>query len=375
MKRNVPIHRHTNALAYDEFAGLRALLARRYPTLHVQRIEPLAPDTGATKDTAKKAEGYGRPVRVRLGGRGGATLDLVWRVATANPFGHDRRSDRAAATLLAHDDFAAIPQHIRAVDVGAVARDGQLVSLPSDCELYLLTEYVEGTIYADDLRRIARDGIATEQDVARVEALATYLAALHVPLTRPNAYRRAIRDLVGDGEGIFGIIDGYPDGTPAAPPERLRAIEEQCASWRWRLRDRDDRLVRTHGDFHPFNIVFDGDDFRLLDASRGTCGDAADDLTALAVNFVLFALEHPTSWERGLGVLWHRLWQTYCGARPDPELLAVAPPYFAWRALVVCNPRFYPDLDARARDAMLGLATRMLDTARLDLAWPAELMR
>ena len=76
-----------------------------------------------------------------------------------------------------------------------------------------------------------------------------------------------------------------------------------------------------------------------------------------------------------LGVLWHRLWDTYTAARLDPDLLAVAPPYFAWRALVVCNPRFYPELGTPARDALLGLATRALDAGRLDLAWPAELMR
>jgi hypothetical protein len=378
VKRNASIHRHDSAMgarAYDEFAGLRAHLARRYPALHVLAIEPLAPDAGATTDTASKAAGYGRPVRIRLGGRAGTTLELVWHVATANPFGHDRRSDRAAETLLAYDDFAAIPQHVRALEVGAVDRDGHLVSLPAECELYMLTEYAQGAIYADELRRIARDGVATEQNVAHVDVLARYLAALHEPLTRPHAYRRAIRDLVGHGEGIFGIIDGYPDDTPAASPERLHAIEERCASWRWRLRGRADRLVRTHGDFHPFNILFDGDELRLLDASRGTCGDAADDLTALAVNYVLFALEHPASWARGLGVLWHRLWQTYFAARPDADLLAVAPPYFAWRALVVCNPCFYPALAAPARDALLGLATRWLDAGCLDLASPEELMR
>jgi len=33
---------------------------------------------------------------------------------------HDRRADRAAQALLAFDDFAAIPHHIAALDVGAI---------------------------------------------------------------------------------------------------------------------------------------------------------------------------------------------------------------------------------------------------------------
>jgi len=39
-------------------------------------------------------------------------------------------------------------------------------------EFYLLTTFAPGTIYADDLRRIARTGAATDVDVARIDALA-----------------------------------------------------------------------------------------------------------------------------------------------------------------------------------------------------------
>jgi len=355
--------------------GLRDHLTRLYPDATVVAIEPLGPDAGATAGTTTKAAGYGLPVRVTLED-GGVRRDLVWRVASANDFGHDRRADRAAAMVQSFDDFARIPAHVRAVDLGVIRARGELLSIRDATEHYLITTYAPGTIYAHDLRRIAHEQIATPRDVARVEVLARYLANLHTPIEPPGArYRRAIRDLVGSGEGIFGIVDGYPAGVPGATAERLQAIEARCAAWRWRLRGRDARLTRTHGDFHPFNIVFDGDAPTLLDASRGGCGDPADDVTALAINYVLFALDAPGAWRGGLGVLWRRLWQCYLAERDDRELLAVAPPFLAWRALVVANPAFYPRMSEAARDKLLGFATAVLDAPALDPASAEELFR
>lgn len=336
---------------------VREHLARLFPGWRVVEIEPLAPDSGGDK-----AVGYGLPARVKLADAAGNQRVVVWRVSSANDFGHDRRADRAGNALLAFDDFARVPHHIEALDVGAIEKDGELVSLRDWDELYLVTSYAPGTIYADDLRRVAATGSATGEDLARVETLATYLATLHVPIAGPARYRRSIRDLVGHGEGIFGIVDGYPD----AFADRLRDIERRCVDWRWRLRAFEHRLARTHGDFHPFNIVFDGTQLTCLDASRGTCGDPADDVTALAVNFLLFAIDRKAAWPRGLGALWHRFWETYARQRPDPELARVAPPFFAWRTLVICNPTFYPGLDDAARIELLDFATQALDAGELD---------
>jgi hypothetical protein len=352
---------------------LREHLARLYPEHEVTAIEPLAPDTGATRGSTTKAAGYGRPVRVVLA-RGAETLEVVWRVAIADEFGHDRRSDRAANLLLAYDDFGRTPEHAAPIDVGMIAADGRLISMRDGVEPYLLTAFVRGTIYAEDLRRIVRDGTAAELDVARVGALARYLARLHAPIADAAAYRRAIRDLIGHGEGIFGMVDGYPADVPGAPADRLAAIERRCAEWRWRLRGQEGRLVRTHGDFHPFNIVFrESSNFALLDASRGGRGDAADDLTALAINYVLFALDAPAAWRRGLGPLWHELWDAYERERSDAGLLACVPPFLAWRALVVCNPRFYPDLSEGGRSRLLGLVERALAAGDFSPTWADEL--
>ncbi|HET7503506.1 MAG TPA: phosphotransferase [Kofleriaceae bacterium] len=354
---------------------LRDHVQRLYPGAEVVSVEPLGPDGGATAGSTTKAQGYGLPMRIVVSA-GGVERELVWRVASANPYGHDRRADRAAAMVQAFDDFARMPQHVEALDLGVIGQQGDLVSTRDAAEHYLITTYAPGTIYAQDLRRIAAERVATPSDVDKVDVLARYLAALHTPVGEPGTrYRRAIRDLLGSGEGIFGIIDGYPEGTPGAPRERLREIEERCATWRWRLRDRDARLTRTHGDFHPFNIVFDGTTPTFLDASRGGCGDPADDVTALAINFLLFALDAQRSWGHGLGVLWRHLWHRYLAERPDDQLLEVCPPFLMWRALVVANPTFYPRMTEQARDRLLGFATEVLDDHALDPSWAEELFR
>ncbi|HEX9051770.1 MAG TPA: phosphotransferase [Anaeromyxobacter sp.] len=358
--------------------GLAALADRLFPGAAVVRAEPLLPDaTGADEE---KAIGYGQPMKVLVREPDGRTHALVFRTQVANEYGHDRRADRVEAAVLAYDVFGEIPAHVRALDVGLVGDDGRLVSLRGTGEPYLVTDWAEGTLYAEDLRRVAREGVARPVDLARCEALAAWLAALHArKLDDPVAWRRAVRDLLGHGEGIFGIVDGYPGDAPAAPPARLRAIEERCLAWRWRLRDQGSRLSRTHGDFHPFNLVFAPGEaatrFTPLDASRGGKGEPADDLTALSVNYVFFAAEHRAAWARGLGPLWRAFWTRWLEATGDRRALELAPPFLAWRALVVSSPRFYPHLGARARDLLLRLAERALDAGRLDLDLPDALLR
>ncbi|MGK4002894.1 phosphotransferase [Sorangium sp. So ce1036] len=347
---------------------IRQLVEAVLPDARVVEIAPLGPDGSSSHDLTEKAAGYGVARRITVAGRDGSTRRLVFHTSTANEFGHERRADRAADMLLAFDTFGSIPSHVRAVDVGSLTRDHRFLSLRDAGEFYLLTTYAEGHVYATDLRRIAKERRALPEDLARCEALARYLIALHgAPGAQPGTYRRAVRDLVGHGEGIFGIIDGYPDDVPGAPPERLQAIERRCVEWRWKLRGRDTRLARTHGDFHPFNIVFDeGSDLTLLDTSRGSQGDPADDVTCLAINYIFFALDAPGAWQAGFRALWRRFWQVYLGWSGAAGLLEAAAPFLAWRALVLANPRWYPAVTQRARGALLTLVERALDAERFD---------
>ena len=361
-----------------QFHAIDALVAELYPGWRVDSVQSLRPEASAGADTTAKAMGYGEPLEIVIRSADGDQIDrLVLHTAAWNEYGHDRRADRAEAMLLAFDSYGSIPGHVRAIDVGAISPAGDMRSLRDSGEFYLLTDYAPGDEYATDLRALARRGSASYTDLARCKRLADYLAVLHHERGGSHSqYARAIRDLVGHGEGIYGLVDGYPPDTPGAPPERLRRIEQLCADYRWKLRDKSSRLAKIHGDFHPFNILFDDDDgIVLLDASRGCRGDPADDVICLAINYIFFALDAPTTWRLGFGILWHRFLNTYLERTGDSELLVATPPYLAWRALVLANPNWYPNLTEGSRHRLLTWVEKVLDVGRLDPEAAEELFQ
>ncbi|HEY6559027.1 MAG TPA: phosphotransferase [Polyangiaceae bacterium] len=348
-------------------SDLARIVARSEPGSELLDVTLLNPDAGEGAATSKSV-GYGEPLKIRVRTRGEERI-FVLHTAGANPFGHDRRADRASAMLLAYDTFSSIPGHVPAIDVGAITRDGKaLISLADTSEFYLLTRWAEGHVYADELRALSERGAPSERDREHCRSLARYLAALHrEPLEGAVAYQRAARDLVGSGEGIFGIIDGYPDGVPEASSARLQRIEARCVAWRWRLRARASRLRRTHGDFHPFNIVFDDSGvLTLLDTSRGSLGDPADDVACIAINYVFFALDRPGAWASAFQPLWYEFWQSYEAEANDPELRACVAPFLAWRGLVLANPVWYAQVSPDARDRLLSFVERTLDAEQFE---------
>ncbi len=179
-------------------------------------------------------------------------------------------------------------------------------------------------------------------------------------------YERAIRDLVGSGEGIFGIVDSYPADFHRR--DLLRKIEELALEWRWRIgRSSAWRLRRTHGDYHPYNVLFrEGADFTVLDASRGSAGDPADDLAAMSINLLFGGMRRPAAWPRGFRLLWDTFFGAYLDATGDHSALEHLPPFFAWRALVLASPVWYPTVPEHVREALLEATVGWLGAARID---------
>ncbi|MEZ4224338.1 MAG: aminoglycoside phosphotransferase family protein [Polyangiaceae bacterium] len=362
--------------ARDMWPAIEALIGRIRPGARLRSVRSFDVDDGALEGGGTlKGTGYGVPLRLELELADGRPETLVFHTEKPDAFGHDRRADRAADMLLAYDRFGQIPHHVAALDVGAIGLDGEsLTSLAEAGEFYLITSYAPGHLYADELRAITTRGALDVHDLAHADALARALAEIHAAkIDNPLRYARAVRDLVGSGEGIFGLIDAYTTSVESAPPERMQRIEALCDSWRWKLKRRAHRLARAHGDFHPFNILFSDDhELALLDSSRGSMGDPADDFTCLAINYVFFAVEHPELWQGAFRLLLHRFTDTYLQLSADSELLDVAAPYFAWRGLVICNPLWYPALSGSARDKMLRLIEHVLRSERFDPAMADE---
>ena len=157
-----------------------------------------------------KAYGYGSPLFLEYevaGERKKAVLETM----TPSSYGHDHYSDRAQAILWEHSTFNNLPRHVRSLDSGAFLDSGAIISTGKTREFFLLTEFVQGKGYFKDLDRVRETGIAEDKDITRTRSLSDYLVEIHTTkLDSPGLYARRIRELLGHGECIMGLVDNYP---------------------------------------------------------------------------------------------------------------------------------------------------------------------
>jgi len=333
-----------------------------HATVDLLAFRPLKGLIGEENDP--KGFGYGMPFEVECLVNGEPRSFVLARSRPERGFGHDYPADRAWASLWAHDAYNVFPRHVRSLDVGVRKRSGDLLSLGDAVEFFQVVEKAEGEPYWFDLERLRTDPLAPH-DLARADALARFLAEVHGKrLDAPWLYHRRVRELVGHGECLMGILDSYPHPYPLLPPPACRALEQSAVAWRWHLRGFVHRLASVHGDFHPWNLLFrEGTDFSVLDRSRGEWGEPADDVAALAINYLFFGLLRGPGGAAPFRRLFDRFFETYLDASHDRELLQVLPPFFMWRALVLAHPLWYPANPEPVRFALIRFARAMEEVA------------
>ncbi len=257
---------------------------------------------------------------------------------------HDYPADRAGVFLLDLEEFQNLPKHIKAIDVLAEKKNGTIQSIGGGKEYYLLMEKAEGDHYFNDLKAYAGKDRLDTSDIEKIQTMSSYLAKIHSVKKESRALHwRKVRDTIGHGECLMGVFDTYPDGLISY--DEMAEIEKKCVDWRARLKPKYNRLCQVHGDFHPGNIWFqNSNDFVLLDRSRGPWGDAADDVTALTINYIFFSICN-----------FGRLEGLYA------EALVLVAPFYAFRGAVVANPVFYPDVSDQNRRRIINFVNAVLD--------------
>ncbi|MCW7076257.1 MAG: phosphotransferase [Candidatus Syntrophoarchaeum sp.] len=318
-----------------------------------------------------KGFGYGKPLKINIEVEG-VEKGLVLSSMRGDSFGHEHMEDRAHVLMKQYNIFNTLPEHVKAVDIGYFTEDGSLVSSKDADEYFLLMEEVEnGLEYFLDLNRISERGVLEDLDRERARALSSYLGRIHAIKPgegKESLYTRRIRELVGHGECIMGLMDSYAPDLGFITWDELEEIERGAVGWRWRIKDRVERLCAVHGDFHPWNILFQAGtpSFTLLDRSRGAWGEAADDVSSITINYIFYALNEYGSFKGEFRELYDIFWETYLEKSQDTEILEVIPPFYLFRGLVVASPIWYPNLDLEVRLKLFNFIKSMAKIERFE---------
>jgi len=295
---------------------------------------------------------------------------LVMRIVRGDTgWGHDYVSDRASVLLLQHMLYNAAPRNtcIPSIDVVAVLKNGSLVSIGDAVEFIQFVEPLteeHGRPYVEHLLELSRMGSLTHKDVDMCVKCVEYLSTLHSEKSsNRNLYVRHIRDLIGHGEMLMGVIDTYQDSLDFISDEEICRIEVEAVKWRNRLKKKTHRLSRIHGDFHPFgNIRFKPDGSIIaVDLSREMYGEPADDVTALTINYLFISIWQHGSLEDGFRRLFKLFYEEYISRTGDEEILRVVQPFYAFRGMVVIHPVYYPEMRKEQRRMLVNFILNVLE--------------
>ncbi|MEW5760249.1 MAG: phosphotransferase [Candidatus Thermoplasmatota archaeon] len=291
---------------------------------------------------------------------------FVLKTLEPKNFGHDYFSDRAQVFLYANRVYNNLPKHVKSIDVLAES-DKKLISVGDAKEFYILMEEAKGEDYFQHLERIKENNYLTGKDEMKAKLLSDYLFEIHKEkLSNDILYKRRIRELIGHGECIMGIIDTYEDVEFTDEEELIEIAMKSMRFWK-KMRNKGHRLSQVHGDFHPGNIWWRDDDFILLDRSRGEYGEPADDLSCLSINYLFYSLLQRNRFEGDFKRLFQIFFNNYIEKTGDREILSIIQPFYAFRAIVIANPLFYPNVSNDVRRKLFNFAQNVLAEDEFDI--------
>jgi thiamine kinase-like enzyme len=323
-------------------------------------------EIGVWDEQAMKEFGYGKSIKVTYE-KDGQEEHVVFSTMRGDRYGHQFYWDRAAILMFEYDTSARMEKHIKPRGLGYIDESGCLVPVKRPKEFFIVNELADGKPYFNDLERIKKGDIVP-RDKERAREFARWLATVHSQKhDDPDMYLRRVRQLIGDSECIWGLIDAYPHPYDHFSPDSFRKLEKGLIDWRWKLRGYTRRLAVTHGDFHPWNVLVRPDsDFSVLDRSRGEWGEPADDIAAMSSNYLLYGLYQNRKLAGDFEGLYMTFWEEYLEQTGDEEILEVIAPFYVFRSLVTANPEWYPNHPIEVRQTLFKFTQNVLSEDRFD---------
>jgi hypothetical protein len=84
------------------------------------------------------------------------------------------------------------------------------------------------------------------------------------------------------------------------------------------------------------------------------------------MNYIHYAVKHTGTFEGLFAELFRIFLEAYLEKTHDDGFFEVCQPFFAFRVLVVANPKFYPDDTIETKRRLIDFGLSVLETARFE---------